>query len=798
MQAQRMQQIALTSVFPRSIAWLIRPNEHEQLERVVKFNCAMLGGYFNTIIPLTEALEIPQPYLDFLLQVDPDFIVLAPGMTALKGYATANQPYPFALLPWEAAPQVVHPYPDESAPHAGPTQQSSILSGGHLPWHDSLVATADSEHPQLEVLALVACGEVEPTRWRYLLVDGEDNARKFHASGYREQFLSCVLPEGAERAELSARIVPIGSQAQQQIEAPSRLQLSSLIRPESNFARLHAIARMRACYESQRFPIVRPTFVNLTASDKRREGYSKPNWQANLLPRMVLLIGSKFGLQEAALFWNLRACEVYVSFLYFREVEENLDSVAAWLESERSFIYYSLGTRTGVHFSTSDSEYTRLQELVEKLRRRKSKEYPHWHLARRYDLIRYDYDREPFQRKHVVVSPNETAAAFAATVPVDRADGYLSVLLEWNGLLVPPKKPLVQALVSSELLGGAGHYTVSLEGGSRWEVRSEPISRFRVNRQRRFVVQVDRDALVQFGKPSLPEIFAFLVGYAGFDRVAPSSTARYHVSFVRLAGGLQRASELLSRSPNRELFETLADNSDQSKLGWVLQNPSRRRGLHHLHLRQMLGTTTPAETRVYFDTVSDDIPESGLELLEKRLLERVFLLPCDYCSYKAWYPVDQAGQTFQCGRCFQSQVYHTNPLWLYKLPEVVFQGFADNMQVPLLALNCMRKRTVHNFEWMPDSNVYDSTNLESPIRNIDLICLVDGKLYVGEAKSNNSISADQFSWYERFLRRTAVDGLVFATSQTRWSQGTADRINRLRAQFSGEVVGLTSADLYAG
>ncbi len=54
-----MEQFALASVYPRSIAWIIRLNEWDRFEKIVKYNCAMVGGYFNIFIPFTE--QIPSP-----------------------------------------------------------------------------------------------------------------------------------------------------------------------------------------------------------------------------------------------------------------------------------------------------------------------------------------------------------------------------------------------------------------------------------------------------------------------------------------------------------------------------------------------------------------------------------------------------------------------------------------------------------------------------------------------------------------------------------------------------------------
>jgi hypothetical protein len=94
--------------------------------------------------------------------------------------------------------------------------------------------------------------------------------------------------------------------------------------------------------------------------------------------------------------------------------------------------------------------------------------------------------------------------------------------------------------------------------------------------------------------------------------------------------------------------------------------------------------------------------------------------------------------------------------------------------------------------------VYESANQNKPSGNIDVLCLSDGRLYIGEAKSNDRIEVEQLSFYEDVCKRVAVDGIVFATSMPHWSRGTLDHIERLRATFGGEVLVLTSKDLYSG
>ncbi len=320
--------------------------------------------------------------------------------------------------------------------------------------------------------------------------------------------------------------------------------------------------------------------------------------------------------------------------------------------------------------------------------------------------------------------------------------------------------------------------------------------RFRITNDRFLEIQINSEEPIIFTRPSPEHVVETLFTSVGFSRIELSNTARYHKIFIERSGSLEEAARYLATPTYRELFEVLSDNGNKSRPGWILDYPSKRRTLHHLYLRNLLRESTPSETKKYFDTISDELPEEAIQLLEKNLLERGFLLTCTTCSFKSWYPAEHVGQTFECSRCFQSQVYRTNPLWLYKLPEVIFQGFEDNMQIPLLALSYLKGISRHYFEWIPDSDVYWIENSEEKHGNVDILAITDGKLYVGEAKSNDEIKHDQFLFYEDVCRRVTVDGVVFATSKPQWNRGTLQRIEQLKTWFEGEILVLTEKDLY--
>ena len=136
----------------------------------------------------------------------------------------------------------------------------------------------------------------------------------------------------------------------------------------------------------------------------------------------------------------------------------------------------------------------------------------------------------------------------------------------------------------------------------------------------------------------------------------------------------------------------------------------------------------------------------------------------------------------------------SNPLWLYKLPEVVFQLFENDADVPLLALFHLLRGSTKNFQYALDSEVRLGSD-EKSARNLDFGCLSDGKVYIGEAKSNAVIGEQQFRFYEELVVRSTIDGIVLATTAPNWSPATIARLEALKSNLKAEVITLTKAEL---
>ena len=779
-----MQQFALISIAPRAIAWLIRDGELERLEQIVFYNSAMLGGYFNIFIPLTEQDEISEDYQQFLFDYDPDFIVLPPHAELIITNKLLSLLHPFALVFWENIESIVtlDPWSGGTGLSVTVGHQSSS-ENEHLA--GTYVAVADEMKPGESLLALIACGDVMPREpiWNVM-----DDKADLSATGRRETFFFPLIRAGYPLDSAQAYVDSAGNV----IPAPDRYQLQKCIAEEYQFPLNDPVQMLSVCCSLQMTDMYN-SLIGLTAKYKKRGSVERTyEHRGRKTPSVVILVTDEFKFQDALLFWNLRASGFIVTWISYSALQNNAAEIVSWLESDYQGIFYAymVGKGGDIVFACQDGKQSQLQKIVENLYKQKKGNggRRNWRVEPFSYLIFYDFIRPSLREDRVLMLEQGTKYSFLPNLPPKRFSGEYTLKLEWSGLMMPRSETLIQKEISNEVLQTYYRGQTGLEA-------SPLIPRFRIAKDRFLKIQVGEEKPIVFNKPSFERVVNLLFYDGGFSLVEQSNTAKYHVNFIRRAGDLEKAANYLANTPFKDLLALLADNKSRDQYGWVIEEPSKRRVLHHLHLYQILGRRIPSETVEYFNTISDELPEEVVDLLQKNLLERGFRLKCLSCGYRSWYPAERVGQHFQCSRCFETQVYESNPLWLYKLPEVIFQGFEDNMQVPLLTLQYLKQTSRYTFEWLPDSNVVWNENGKQMSGNIDVICLRDGKIYVGEAKSNNTIDREQFSFYERICRSVDIDGVVFATSQVAWSRGTQDRIDNLKTWFKGDVVILAKREL---
>ena len=200
----------------------------------------------------------------------------------------------------------------------------------------------------------------------------------------------------------------------------------------------------------------------------------------------------------------------------------------------------------------------------------------------------------------------------------------------------------------------------------------------------------------------------------------------------------------------------------------------------------------------------DDQPvrEAIEDYLEKGILQRGFALKCLECKQTDWYGVAEVGEQFQCSRCGVLQRYDPEVNWMYRLSEVVFQCLSNHVHVHILTLAAIERWAKRgSFMYVPSINVFAEKDCNTPFSEVDIICVVDGKLVLGECKTTGSLSKEdrhQVAKYQDLASKLKPDVLVFSTLANEWSQAAtklfAGRAKHLR-QYGVEVRLLSAKDL---
>jgi hypothetical protein len=206
----------------------------------------------------------------------------------------------------------------------------------------------------------------------------------------------------------------------------------------------------------------------------------------------------------------------------------------------------------------------------------------------------------------------------------------------------------------------------------------------------------------------------------------------------------------------------------------------QRRYLNFLAVGKLLGGTGPA-TEVIDDYISKGVFYRGL------------ILKCGNCSDVGWFSVDEITHSFTCRRCGKSQQYTKSnwrhpeePSWFYKLDEIVYQALLNNSAVPILTLDALREKCKESFLFCPELRI-NVKGEEKNFMELDICCIPDGKLCIGEAKSNGTLATKGVSASEAAARyrdlavKLGATRVIFSTSSQTWDTASESAIE---ASFS--------------
>lgn len=126
------------------------------------------------------------------------------------------------------------------------------------------------------------------------------------------------------------------------------------------------------------------------------------------------------------------------------------------------------------------------------------------------------------------------------------------------------------------------------------------------------------------------------------------------------------------------------------------------------------------------------------DLIEQNILLSGIKPRCPRCGYKMWYHINEVKQQISCRGCDYTFSLNSEEAWSYKLNSLVRAAFSLHGTVPvLLALGQLMNDARSSFIFIPSTNLIKEGNgkkRNNLNREIDLACIKDGKLIIGEVK----------------------------------------------------------------
>jgi hypothetical protein len=273
--------------------------------------------------------------------------------------------------------------------------------------------------------------------------------------------------------------------------------------------------------------------------------------------------------------------------------------------------------------------------------------------------------------------------------------------------------------------------------------------------------------------PNVSEVIEKILGQHGLLMFL-SDDGHYIKRSIKEAGSLKQLCEMLTDDSVRKVLN-LSISDAQREPGLLLGHPNKRRYLTFADVKTILKDSQKARA------VIDRLTENGF-------LERGYVFKCLECRCSEWYRVSEIDDSFVCKRCGERCRY-TNmhlhkqhprrryePIWFYRLKEVIYQGYKKNMAATILTLRWLEKQTDGAFDYLCGVKVLRKQS-GTELIEVDFFCFLDGQLVMGEAKKGDRLPPVQANRYVEVASLLGANKLVFSTLSSRWTTSAKQNVN---------------------
>lgn len=181
-------------------------------------------------------------------------------------------------------------------------------------------------------------------------------------------------------------------------------------------------------------------------------------------------------------------------------------------------------------------------------------------------------------------------------------------------------------------------------------------------------------------------------------------------------------------------------------------------------------------------------------MLETGVLQMGFEQKCLRCGSVNWFLIDEVGQNLICDGCRYGFSLPAEPAISYRLSSLVRQGIFTHGLVPVvIVLGQLLYDSHSSFFYSPSLDIFKLV-LKEPrtyelIGDLDIVCIKDGQLVIGEIKQDQSrFELSQSLKLAEVAEAIGADILLFSSLAKEQKAETIVMINKVRERLNGSKV----------
>ncbi len=181
-------------------------------------------------------------------------------------------------------------------------------------------------------------------------------------------------------------------------------------------------------------------------------------------------------------------------------------------------------------------------------------------------------------------------------------------------------------------------------------------------------------------------------------------------------------------------------------------------------------------------------------MLETGVLQMGFEQKCPRCGSVNWFLIDEVSQNLICDGCRYSFSLSAEPAISYRLNSLVRQGIFTHGLVPVvLVLGQLLSDSNSSFFFSPSLDIFKLVSKEPRtyelIGDLDIACIKDGQLIIGEIKQDQSrFELSQSLKLAEVAEAIGADILLFSSLEKEQRRETIEMINKVRERLNGSKV----------